>query len=225
MLYRDAAKASHQDGGDSSICCTCAGTGGGVASDFWYIYIYDTWYHSEISTKLYYILLYIYCYLYIYIAIWSICLNCLYCIYIMCIVLSCFHRDRGNHFNLTINQLCGILRDFDFSTCFIVYYPGQSTWGHDLPDRHWMCWLNSQHRYQTRRWEYELGLCVEHMFFSILCSFHGELWFYIEGSVVYTIFWTNPCSTLWAESSWHSVWFHVRFVAGGAGAKVSDWQM
>ena len=69
-----------------------------ISDIYIYIYIYDTWYHSEISTKLYYILLYIYCYLYIYIAIWSICLNCLYCIYIMCIVLSCFHRDRGKPF-------------------------------------------------------------------------------------------------------------------------------
>ena len=165
--------------------------------------------------------------LYIYILLYGLFVWTAYIVYIMCIFCPAFTEIGETHFNLTINQLCGILRDFDFSTCFIVYYPGQSTWGHDLPDRHWMCWLNSQRRYsyQTRRWEYKLGLCVEHMFFPILCPFHCELWCYIEGSVVYTIFWTNPFSTLWAESSWHSVWFHVRFVGGGAGAKVSNWQM
>ena len=32
-FFACVAKASNQDGGDSSICCTCAGTRGGFVSD------------------------------------------------------------------------------------------------------------------------------------------------------------------------------------------------
>ena len=90
VLYRDAAKASHQDGGDSSsICCTCAGTGGGVASDFWYIYttIHDTTVKYPLSYIIYY---YIYILLSIYIYI------CLYvCLFVLNLLILC-----GNIYNV-----------------------------------------------------------------------------------------------------------------------------
>ena len=135
-------------------------------------------------------------------------------VYVSCeSVCPAFTETGENHSNLTINQLWDFLVIFDVSTCFIVYYPGQSAWGHNLPDRHGICWLHSQHRYQKKRtWADDFGMCVSLLntcSSPLLCPLYSDLWFYFQGSLVYTIFWANHDKPIFNTLNWEFLTFFL----------------